>query len=160
MQKVSSPIPFTTVVAIFGLIAPKEDEKKHSNMVLFGRRKQTLAAEMRLMMAYFAAFDGKSTWETIEPVVDATLHDDLKVKEGNGDTFDKSSFKERLQNFVKDGGSMEILKIKQSPLGIHYELTFHKPGSTDYPTKTFASFADGKLIRVERDHIRKPNTIL
>ena len=131
-------------------------------------RTKSLAAEMRLMMAYFAAFDGTRTWDDIEPVVDATFHPDLIVKEGK-ESYDLAAFKAKLQAFVLAGGSMEILKLKQQPLGIHYHLTFHKPsvGGDDhkskdmnFTTKSFGTFQDGKLIRVQRDYVRKANVIL
>ena len=128
-------------------------------MVLFGNRQPSMAAEMRLMMAYFAAFDGQRSWEDIEPVVEATYHDDLRVEEG-GKTFDRAEFKAKIQKFVQEGGSMEISKLKQQPLGIHYSLTFHKPGSKAETTKSFGSFQDGKLVRVQRDNVRKAHTIL
>lgn len=125
---------------------------------------------MRLMMAYFAAFDGVRTWgDDLEGVVDATFHGDLRVEE-DGQTLDRPAFKDKLRSFVESGGSMEIVKIKQQPLGIHYELTFHKPSSGDdedkatagpsFTTKSFATFRDGKLVRVQRDRVRRPNNIL
>ena len=130
-------------------------------MVFFARRQVTLAAEMRLMMAYFSAFDGKRAWDgDVVDIAANTFHDDLIVVEGN-ERYNKEQFMAKLQAFVATGGSMEVHKLKQRQgLGISYELTFHKPGALDYPTKTFATFQDGKLVRVQREHVRKANTIL
>jgi hypothetical protein len=128
-------------------------------MAFLSRPKNNLEKEMRLMMAYFSVFDGATSWADIEPVVERTFHDDLHVEEG-GDTFDRAQFKAKIQKFVEEGGSMEILKLKAQPLGIVYHLTFHKPGSKDYPTKSFGTFQDGKLIRVQRDNVRKAYPIL
>mmetsp|Transcript_17693 Transcript_17693/g.33553 ORF Transcript_17693/g.33553 Transcript_17693/m.33553 type:complete len:152 (+) Transcript_17693:110-565(+) len=141
-------------------------------------RKQTSwAAEMRLMMKYFAAFDGTSTWAEIEPVVDATFHPDLQVHGhetavgGRGaaapSVLELTEFKAKLQAFVEGGGWMELHKLKQQPLGIQYHLTFHKPSAIHsnskdmtFTTKSFGTFQDGKLIRVQRDHVRQAHAIL
>lgn len=130
-------------------------------MVSFTRRPVSLAAEMRLMMNYFAAFDGQRAWEgDVAAIADATLHKDLIVIEGV-EQFDKEQFMAKLQAFVQAGGSMELHKLKQRQgLGVAYEITFHKPGTTAYPTKTFATFQDGQLVRVQREHFRKANAIL
>jgi len=152
------------------------------------RNKQTSwAVEMRLMMTYFAAFDGTSTWDDIEPIVDATFHPKLQVhgheaavvggpspqnnrgRSGNNaasTVLDIVAFKSKLRAFVEAGGWMEIHKLKQQPLGIHYHLTFHKPDRNDnnndmtFTTKSFGTFQDGKLVRVQRDNVRQAHAIL
>ena len=133
-------------------------------MTLYSKRKKSFAAEMRLMMTYFAAFDGSQSWDDIEPVVDATLHADLAVLQGK-ETFDLQQFKQKLQTFVSAGGFMEVHKLKQQPLGIQYHVTFHKPNNDSkddmmFTTKSLGTFQDGKLIRVQRDNVRRANAIL
>ena len=139
-------------------------------MLFFAKRHKSLAAEMRLFMLYFSMFDGApNAWENrIRDVADRTFHDDLIVEE-EGASYNKVEFMEKLRSFVEAGGYMQVHKLKEHPqgLGIQYHVTFHKKEggkdgetSSSFTTKSFGMFQNGKLVRVQRDHVRKPNTIL
>lgn len=112
-------------------------------------------------MAYLSAFDGHTSWDALAPLVDATLHDELHVHEGTA-SLDKEQFVAKLQSFVENGGSMQVHKLKERSTGIAYQVTFHHPKTKamDYPIKSFATFQDGKLVKVQRDHVRQAAAIL
>jgi hypothetical protein len=124
-------------------------------------------SEMHLLMRYFSHFDGSKTWEEIEPIVEATFHDDLIVLDGR-EKSTKVEFTKKLRDFVEAGGWMEILKLKVAPhkQGIRYELNFHHPNTVEAPivhlTKSLGQFSpdNGKLLRVTRDQVRYAQQIL
>ena len=121
---------------------------------------------MHLLMKYFSHFDGTKKWEEIQPIVDATFHDDLIVTDGTS-KYNKEEFTKRLEEFVNAGGWMEIIKLKVAPhkQGIRYEVVFHHPEDVTTPTLRTESLGrfspeNGKLISVQRDNTRLSHQIL
>lgn len=107
-------------------------------------------AEMRLLMKYFAQFDGNTSWEEALPAADALYHPDMVITTAKGD-LKRDEFKAGVQQYVKSGGSIEMLKLEKVPNGIRYELVFHKPDGTTEKACTLGTFRDGKLFRVTPD---------
>jgi hypothetical protein len=106
--------------------------------------------EMRLLMEYFAQFDGAKEWKVVEPFADSLYHPEMVATTAKGE-MDKESFKKNVQAYVEGGGSIEMLKLEKVPNGIRYELIFHKPDGTAEQTATMGVFKDGKLYRVTPD---------
>ena len=108
-------------------------------------------AEMRLLMNYFAKFDGKVTWEEVEPAADRLYHSAMTAVTDKGE-LDREAFKNSLRDAVQAGLSIEMLKLEKIPEGVRYELVFHHPDGTTGHSTTLGTFKDGQLFRVEPDN--------
>ena len=109
-------------------------------------------AEMRLLMNYFAKFDGKVTWEELEPAVEKLYHPEMTVVTEKGE-LKMEEFKNLVRGtIIQAGTSIEMLKLEKVPEGIRYSLIFHNPDGTNGQSHTLGTFKDGQLFRVEPDN--------
>jgi len=107
-------------------------------------------AEMRLLMNYFAKFDGKVTWNEVAPAAERLYHPEMVVTTAKGE-MKREDFKEAVKTTIENGLSIETLKMEKVTNGIRYDIIFHKPDGTSEHAKTLGEFKDGQLYRVKPD---------
>lgn len=112
--------------------------------------KENTMAEMRLLVQYFAQFDGKKSWDEVLPFAESLYHPEMVVWTGKG-SLSREVFKDHVKTFVTKGGAVEMLKVEKIEGGIRYEIMFHNPDGSTNHSRTMGTFKDGKLIQVQPD---------
>ena len=113
-----------------------------------------MSAELRNLTSYFAAFDGKKSWDEAKPFALNLAHPDIIIHHGDK-LQNHSEWLATVENFTKSGGSVDMLKFEAIERGSHplvrYTVRLNFADGTSSIASSTGTFQDGKLIRVEPD---------
>ena len=113
-----------------------------------------MSTELRTLTSYFAAFDGKKSWEEAKPLALTLAHPDLIVRHGDKNQ-NYSEWLASVEKFNANGGTVDMLKFEAIEGGVDpivkYTVRLNFADGTSSIASSTGTFRDGKLIRVEPD---------
>ena len=114
----------------------------------------TMSAELRTLTSYFAAFDGKKSWDEVKPLALNLAHPNITIHHGDK-LLNYAEWLATVENFTNSGGSVDMIKFEAIEGGSHplvrYTVRLNFADGTSSKASSTGTFQDGKLIRVEPD---------
>ena len=104
---------------------------------------------MEKLRRYLEAFDGSAGWDTVGPLFEDLLHDDLAYVTPNGE-LSKDQFRPVVQNALATG--IKVSDVRMHGHGdeiIHFDSKVTADDGTVTPSSSSGTIKVGKLVRVE-----------
>ncbi len=101
------------------------------------------------LKAYFEALDENATWDSVKPLFDDMMHQDLKVVTADG-VLTKNQWEQAVKGLVAQGAKSSDIEISSDQDDtVYYRLTVTMGNGTTMQPSSKGTIKDGQIIRVE-----------
>ena len=105
-------------------------------------------SEKSLLKAYFSLLDGTKTWEEVHPAAENLVAPEY-ILETEHHAIDRQEWLGSIENFVKGGGTVDVISLEEVSNGVQWEVFVHNPCGSVIRMASVGRFKNGKLFRVE-----------
>jgi hypothetical protein len=99
--------------------------------------------------AYFASVNGTNEWDTIEPLFNAVMHDDVVFVTADGEQ-DKAAWMKAVQGLIAKGATASGYDVSKKEDGaFYYKVTITMSDGTVMEAASKGMVKDGMMVRVE-----------
>ena len=99
--------------------------------------------------AYFEAFDGNATWDSMKPLFDELMHRDLKIVTADG-VLTKDQWEQAVKGLLAQGAKSSDIEISSDQDDtVYYRLTVTLGNGTTMLPSSKGTIKDGQVIHIE-----------